>query len=835
MNKKITLGLLLALSLSGCSGTNDSSSTQVSSSSTISSSNVENSSSLSEISSSSSSSETSSSISSSSSEDKVTTYKITFRTDSSQIIEPLYFEENATVSLDDLPILVDRTELSAPKFVCWTNDGIDVTSDFLMPNNDLELVAKWRAYNTWTIKYETSIPGYNIEDTVVTENNGLESYQFPNFSYPYKKLDGWYYDALLTNKVSDTLNESLFSNNELTLYASTTDTDVSATDTWEHTDNKYIGRNYTQIKNIDLSTNKTVKLTVNLPAYNKEAGAYGTTNIYFGGNDELITNGSIKSGYELFICGLDDTSAPVNGNSDPRAGSMALYKYNTVTGAREMVAACRRYVAPLLNSQYYSDYAAYMESGTNELSFDLELIIGDTESYIKVNETTVFTFNYNPDGNGFGLYTNPTYSKFTYFTDLVSENSETTLVKFNTDGANETLEDLEVSYGSKLGTLPTVTKDGSVFNGWTLDNNPVSELYVPGQVETITLKATWGDAPRQYNVWDGTKAASIALGSGTETDPYVITSGGELLFLASMINVDKDAAYASAYYELGADLDLNNQTTYVPIGLSDFPFKGHFDGNGYLIKGLTMNRAGATGLFGNIADAYLYDIDVEANITSTGVNSAILVGRSQISTIENCVTRGTITSNTTYTGGITATINAYASGVTGTQTKMIIKNCTNYATVTSTVTGNTFIGGILAQYAETAPTEVVGCTNRGNVTGGGSFIGGIIGLARKNESSIIKDCYNFGNITSDAKQRNTGGIAGASRARIENCYGWENAKVNNIAGNNATAQLYPTAHGGTVPGAIICGQWDIAGACTSNSGFFNCGMCDADGNPVEKV
>ena len=60
------------------------------------------------------------------------------------------------------------------------------------------------------------------------------------------------------------------------------------------------------------------------------------------------------------------------------------------------------------------------------------------------------------------------------------------------------------------------------------------------------------------------------------------------------------------------------------------------------------------------------------------------------------------------------------------------------------------------------------------------------------------------------------------------------SKGNNLAGNNATAQLYPTTNGATVPGAIICGQWDAAANCTSNSGFFNCGMCDENGNKVSK-
>lgn len=778
----------------------------------------------------------SSSLNSSSStiKDDKNTYTISFKTNSTQIVEPLVYEEDQIVNLEDLPTLVDRTDLSAPRFVCWTNDGNDVVESFAMPNKNIELEAKWRAYKTWTIKYETNINDYEIEDTIVSENYGLESYSFPVFSYPYKHLNGWYYDSSFTQEVDTSLNENLFNNNEITLYASIEDTDVSATATWQHKGDEYIGRGYTQVKNVEVISNRTTSLTINLPAYNKSNGVYGATEIYFGGDDNLVNNGSVKSGYSLFICGLDDNSDAVNGYSDPRAGSMALYKYNKSTNAREMVAACRRYVAPLLNSSYTAAYENYISSGSTNLQFEIDIIVGEVESYITVMGTKLFTFNYSPDGNGFGFYTNTSYPTATHFSYLKSENSGITTIKYDTDGGNEEIPDSFVTYGSKLGTLPTPTKDNASFLGWTLDGNPISENYVPGLVDNLSLKANWGEVLPTYDKWDGTIASQIAKGTGTKEDPYIINSSSELAFVAQEVNVN-NTTYTGAYYRLEENLDLNN-IAWTPIGTNKAkPFQGIFDGNGNSIIGMNVSRAGGTGLFGNIADAYILNVDITGTINSTGVNSGILVGRAQLSTISNCTTRGTLNSTAQYSGAIVATINAYESGVIGTQTKMIIENCTNYATVVTTTTEvNNFIGGILAQYSELAPTEIKGCVNRGDVTGSTDFIGGIISIARKNENSIIKDCYNFGNISSDTKSRITGGIAGASRARIENCYGYELAKVNNVYGNSTTAQLYPLTNGTTVPGAIICGQWDSTANCTSNSGFFNCGMCDIDGNEVEK-
>ena len=338
----------------------------------------------------------------------------------------------------------------------------------------------------------------------------------------------------------------------------------------------------------------------------------------------------------------------------------------------------------------------------------------------------------------------------------------------------------------------------------------------------------------EIDVWDGTVASSITNGSGTETDPYIVNTGAELAFVSSKVKAE-DSNYKQAYYKLGNNIDLND-IEWTPIGSSNSnPFQGSFDGNGKVIIGMKISKGAAVGLFGHIADAYISNIDLTANVTPTAVNGGILVGRAQPSTISNCIVRGTLTSNSQYVGGIVPTVNAYDASVNGTQTKMVIKNCTNYATITTTTTQtNNFIGGIVAQSVETVALELDGCVNRGNVTGTNSYVAGIISIVRKNESSIVKNCYNYGDISSGSKSRMTGGIAGASRGRFENCYGYELAKVNNIAGNNATAQLYPETNGTTVPGAIICGQWDAVANCTSNSGFFNCGMCDVDGNPVAK-
>ena len=89
-------------------------------------------------------------------------------------------------------------------------------------------------------------------------------------------------------------------------------------------------------------------------------------------------------------------------------------------------------------------------------------------------------------------------------------------------------------------------------------------------------------------------------GAGTEKDPYQITNVDELF----EINGD-----LSAHYLLMNDIDMTEWVAenspsmgWMPIGSSVTPFTGHLKGNNHSIKGLFINRSGASyiGLFGYV-------------------------------------------------------------------------------------------------------------------------------------------------------------------------------------------------------------------------------------------
>ena len=138
-------------------------------------------------------------------------------------------------------------------------------------------------------------------------------------------------------------------------------------------------------------------------------------------------------------------------------------------------------------------------------------------------------------------------------------------------------------------------------------------------------------------------------GSGTETDPWQISSVADLQLLANTIN-NGDAAkfdanctdtgggipgnYHGYYFKQTKDLDLSNIASWDPIGYSgSCYFAGHYDGGGYTISNATStgkNDAGGfatAGIFGWVAFGSVENLHVEnANFVATGQNNYSYVG-----------------------------------------------------------------------------------------------------------------------------------------------------------------------------------------------------------------
>ena len=270
------------------------------------------------------------------------------------------------------------------------------------------------------------------------------------------------------------------------------------------------------------------------------------------------------------------------------------------------------------------------------------------------------------------------------------------------------------------------------------------------------------------------KVAADFEGEGTAESPYLIENVDDLKLLAE--NVNNGEAYANTYFKLTANIDLNNEPNWTPIGKSGLPFQGTFDGYGYQITNLKISNGGQyAGLFGYTKGAVIKNCNVTGEINGYNYTGGI-VGSANVNTkIRNCSFQGNVEGNGEKRGGI----------VGHTSIGCDVSGCF----VTGTVTGEKFVGGIAGWGAGT----IKNCYALANVTATGVSAGGIAGYYCSNFT--IENCYYSGNVSA----KWAGGIAGyvsesiSGSTEIKNCVSLAESvtgsNANRIAGYNDNATL----------------------------------------------
>ncbi len=225
-----------------------------------------------------------------------------------------------------------------------------------------------------------------------------------------------------------------------------------------------------------------------------------------------------------------------------------------------------------------------------------------------------------------------------------------------------------------------------------------------------------------------------------------------------MNDLDEDTSGYSEY---------NWGSGWDPIGsFDDSPFTGYFDGNGYSISDLTIDRDENDygGLFAYMDGAFISDLGlINADITGYH-HQGVLAGRADDSHIMRCHAEGTIVSHgTVNVGGL------IGSARVG---DMLIEQC--FADVDVTVDihdgdrRNT--GGLVGYLTDEA--TITDSYARGDVHGG-RRVGGLVGLATSGDgsSSWIYDSYSTGSVSGDGDE--IGGFTGRSyTAEVYDCF-WD--------------------------------------------------------------
>ena len=234
-------------------------------------------------------------------------------------------------------------------------------------------------------------------------------------------------------------------------------------------------------------------------------------------------------------------------------------------------------------------------------------------------------------------------------------------------------------------------------------------------------------------------------GSGTESDPYLISSKADMEELNTTLKMNRSYNYSvGKYFLLTQDLTdiiypIGDRYGYGGNDVQLIPFSGTFDGGGHVIN-VNINTSYYAGAFGYANGGTIKNLKVTGNITNTSFS---------------------YTQN--YIGGICG----YADDNT------IITNCSNTGNLFSNFniqdySPYTYIGGICG-YA-TDNTSITNCSNAGNIGCNTTYFscfsaGGICGHIENN--ATIANCLNKGNIDSYS----TGGICGfiSGLAKIYNC------------------------------------------------------------------
>ena len=226
-----------------------------------------------------------------------------------------------------------------------------------------------------------------------------------------------------------------------------------------------------------------------------------------------------------------------------------------------------------------------------------------------------------------------------------------------------------------------------------------------------------------------TGTPALATGSGTENDPYQISTAEGLKWFRDKVNNAKTPDETKICAVLTADIDLNNEE-WTPIGPSESSaYTGTFDGQGHTVRNLSIT--------GDVKRAGLF----------------------------GCVIGGAIR-KLTVAGSVSCTVDqGWCGGIAGYAERETIENCASLCTVSYTGK-DARVGGIVGYVpSSSSMTIICDCYNIGNITGS-SDTGGICGY---NLSGRIFNCYNVGEITGSGYVSKIA-VSAYNDSRPTNCY-----------------------------------------------------------------
>jgi hypothetical protein len=327
-------------------------------------------------------------------------------------------------------------------------------------------------------------------------------------------------------------------------------------------------------------------------------------------------------------------------------------------------------------------------------------------------------------------------------------------------------------------TLPTgLTRSGNTitYNGTTAFANP-----------TVTLNFT-ASAGSNYTIpSSGTTTLYVYDGQANYTG-----SGNDRRIPVTQANITRFNTYARTtngllrHYKLTQNVTLTGTNNWTAIGTNTARFTGSFNGEGYTITGLNINRTTEDyqGMFGVIGTGGIVQKLGLVGGSISGYGYVGGVAGANYGMIQDCYTTGSVTGDGNDLGDMGGIIGGNTGGVAG-YNKGTIQNCYT----TGSVSSYSRVGGVVG-YNDGGTIQ--NCYATGNVDSskrGGGFsntgmVGGVVGI----NSGTVQNCYATGSISGG---NSAGGVVGTNSGTVQNCYATGNVSgdygVGGVVGYNGS-------------------------------------------------
>ena len=291
--------------------------------------------------------------------------------------------------------------------------------------------------------------------------------------------------------------------------------------------------------------------------------------------------------------------------------------------------------------------------------------------------------------------------------------------------------------------------------------------------------------------------AQFAGGSGTDEDPYQIETLEQLQEIRN--HLDK-------HFIQTADIDAsdtqnwNNGQGFKPIGDDTTKFEGSYDGFGYKISNLTINRRFGfgneiyVGLFGYAKGSEIKSISLENVSIEGGLFVGGIAGRFE-GIMSDSYSFGTVIGDSAV-GGLIGSIGDFSDEIS----TYITNSYSN-----GTVSGNGAGGLIGTNYS-----GLISNSFAGNQINGLFVIGGLVGF---NGGEIIQS-YSTGNVGDASASTLAGGVAGVNSGSISDSYA-----TGNVSGNRKLGGFVGRNHNqGVIVNSFTSG--DVLSDFNSDTGGF---------------